>query len=175
MTTYLVLTVIGDDRPGLVEALAQTIAEHEGNWLESNMSHLAGKFAGILRVSVADQHADALVLALEELPANLRMVIERISGSAAEFAPQRGVRLSLVGNDRPGIVREVSRALAAQHINVEMLETECRSAPMSGEALFHARALLRVPSSLSLDAVRTELERIADDLIVDVSLETVPD
>lgn len=171
MTTYLVLTVIGDDRPGLVEALAQTIAAHDGNWLESNMSHLAGKFAGILQLSVPDAQADALVLALEELPASLRIVIERSSGEAAPVAAEHAVRLSLVGNDRPGIVREVSRALAAQQINVEMLETECRSAPMSGESLFHARALLRVPADLSLDAVRSQLERIADDLIVDISVE----
>ena len=52
MTNFLVLTVISDDKPGVVETLAKTITEHGGNWLECRMSHLAGKFAGILRVSV---------------------------------------------------------------------------------------------------------------------------
>ena len=48
----LVLTLIGPDRPGLVEAVAQPIAANGGNWLESRMAHLGGKFAGILRVDV---------------------------------------------------------------------------------------------------------------------------
>ena len=52
MTTYLVLTIIGEDRPGIVESLAEIISDYSGNWLESSMSQLAGKFAGILRVSV---------------------------------------------------------------------------------------------------------------------------
>lgn len=167
-TTYLVLTVIGDDRPGLVEALAQVIADHEGNWLESNMSHLAGKFAGILRVSVPDDKADRLILALEELPASLRIIIERGESADEDGRRLRVARLSIVGNDRPGIVREVSQALAAQQINVEQLDTECSNAPMSGEPLFHARAVIRIPAELSLDDLRADLEQIADDLIVDV-------
>lgn len=176
MNTYLVLTVIGDDRPGLVEALAQAVADHDGNWLESNMSHLAGKFAGILRVSVPDDRADRLIHALDELPASLRIIIERgdpadSAGSEDNNRSLRLARLSIVGNDRPGIVREVSQALAAQQINVDQLDTECSSAPMSGETLFHARAVLRIPPGLSLEHLRAELEQIADDLIVDLSMD----
>ena len=78
MSTYLVLTVIGDDKPGLVEMLADTVARHSGNWLESNMSHLAGKFAGILRVSVADAHADALIQDLQKLSSALKLVVEKV-------------------------------------------------------------------------------------------------
>ena len=138
MSTYLVLTVIGDDKPGLVEMLADTVARHSGNWLESNMSHLAGKFAGILRVSVADAHADALI--------------------------------QLVGNDRPGIIKEISRALALQHVNVEELATQCTAAPMSGESLFNAQAELKVPADLDVRALQRQLEQLADDLIVEIAL-----
>ena len=77
MTNNLVLTVIGDDKPGLVESLADVIAENSGNWLESSMSQLAGKFAGILRVSVADESADKLIAELNKLPDNLKLVIEK--------------------------------------------------------------------------------------------------
>lgn len=169
MATYLVLTIIGDDKPGLVELLADTIARHAGNWLESNMSHLAGKFAGILRVSVDDSHADALVRDLQKLSSVLRLVVEKVSVSAPAQR-QRTLRLSLVGNDRPGIIKEISRALAAQHVNVEELATQCSSAPMSGELLFNAQALLQVPANLDLDALQVELERLADDLIVEITL-----
>jgi glycine cleavage system regulatory protein len=171
MTANLVLTVIGDDKPGLVESLAQVIARNHGNWLESNMSHLAGKFAGILRVSVDDTHADALMNDLQQLsdsPVKLKVMVEKAIGAAPEKL--RSLRLKLVGNDRPGIIKEISRALAAQHVNVEELLTQCSSAPMSGDMLFHAQAILKVPASLDIDGLQAELERLADDLIVEVSL-----
>ncbi len=172
MATYLVLTIIGDDKPGLVELLSETIARHSGNWLESNMAHLAGKFAGILRVSVDDLHADALVQDLQRLSSVLRLVVEKVS-MAEPPASQRTLRLTLVGNDRPGIIKEISRALAAQHVNVEELTTQCSSAPMSGEPLFNAQALLKVPADLDLHDLQRQLERLADDLIVEINLATL--
>ncbi len=172
MASYLVLTIIGDDKPGLVELLSETIARHSGNWLESNMAHLAGKFAGILRVSVDDLHADALLQDLQKLSSVLRLVVEKVSMTEPP-ASQRTLRLTLVGNDRPGIIKEISRALAAQHVNVEELTTQCSSAPMSGEPLFNAQALLKVPANLDLHDLQRQLERLADDLIVEINLATL--
>lgn len=175
MTATLVLTVIGDDRPGLIEKLAQTISAHQGSWLESNMSHLAGKFAGILRICVEEAHEEALMVALKALsdgPSALRIITEK-----ADVRPGgqnlRTLRLNLVGNDRPGIIREISRALAGQQVNVQELVTHCSSAPMSAETLFHAQALLQIPEWLDPQLLQAELERIADDLIVDISLDWV--
>lgn len=169
MASYLVITIIGDDKPGLVELLSETIARHSGNWLESNMSHLAGKFAGILRVKVEDAEADGLVADLEGLSSVLRLVVERVSAEQAQTR-QRTLSLSLVGNDRPGIVKEISRALASEHVNMEELATQCTSAPMSGEPLFNAQAVLKVPENLDLDDLQEKLERLADDLIVEITL-----
>ncbi|MCB1648038.1 MAG: glycine cleavage system protein R [Pseudomonadales bacterium] len=172
MATYLVLTIIGDDKPGLVGLLSETISRHSGNWLESNMSHLAGKFAGILRVSVGDDEADALVADLQGLSSVLKLVVEKVS--MAEPAPrQRSLRLTLVGNDRPGIVREISRALAQAGVNVEELTTQISSAPMSGEPLFQAQAELKVPMDLDSAALQGRLEQLADDLIVEISLASI--
>jgi len=170
MTTYLVLTVIGDDKPGLVDSLAKIVAANSGNWLESNMSQLAGKFAGILRVSVADAQSDQLIKELNSLSDNLKLVIEKVSLESATQS-NRVLTLSLIGNDRPGIIREISAVLATQNVNVEELQTECTIAPMSGETLFNAKATLNVPAELELDALQGELERIADDLIVDIQFE----
>lgn len=170
MTTYLVLTLIGEDKPGLVEKLAETIATHSGNWLESSMSQLAGKFAGILRVSVPENEADNLVKALGELTTGLKLVIEKSeldSGNKAE----KSVKLNLVGNDRPGIIREISHVLAKLGINVEDLATECVAAPMSADTLFKARAILKVPTETDLDTLQSALEKLADDLIVEIQLE----
>ena len=167
MTTYLVLTAIGDDKPGLVESLAQTIASNAGNWLESNMSQLAGKFAGVLRVSVNDQDADRLIDALEGLSDHLTLVIERVDIDENHNTEQT-VELNLIGNDRAGIVQEISHALAKLSVNVEKLTSECAPAPMSGDALFKASALLKVPEGLDLEDLQSELEGLADDLIVEL-------
>jgi len=167
MTTYLVLTAIGDDKPGLVESLAQTIANNGGNWLESSMSQLAGKFAGVLRVSVNDQDAERLIDALEGLSDHLTLVIERVDIDEVHNTEQT-VELKLIGNDRAGIVREISHVLAKLSVNVEKLSSECVPAPMSGETLFKASALLKVPEGLGLEDLQNELEGLADDLIVEL-------
>jgi glycine cleavage system regulatory protein len=169
MTTYLVLTIIGNDKPGLVERLAKVIAANSGNWLHSSMSQLAGKFAGILQVSVPDSNADQLIADLNGLSDSLKLVIEKVS-AANLVAPQRTVAMHLVGNDRPGIIRDVSAALARSGVNVEDLETECGPAPMSSDILFRAKAVLMVSDTTDLDSLRQELERIADDLIVEIHL-----
>ncbi len=167
MTTNLVLTVIADDKPGLVESLSQTIASNSGNWLESSMSKLAGKFAGILRVSVDDDQVEQLIEQLNGLSSEIKLVIEKASAVPPD-QQSRIVKLSLVGNDRPGIIREISAAVSALGINVERLNTECAPAPMSSEALFKANATLEVPQSVTLEQLQEKLEKLADDLIVEV-------
>lgn len=168
MTTYLILTVIGDDRPGLVGELAATISQHDGNWLESSMSHLAGKFAGIVKVAVPDDKAQALKDALAKL-AGLKVTSESSAGEKP--AKGRRLRFSLVGHDRIGIVREVSQVLARHAVNVEELATRTSSAPMSAEILFHADAELLAGPDLDARALAAELERISDDLMVDITLD----
>ena len=170
MRTSLVLTVIGDDRPGLVEHLSDLVLAAGANWEESRMARLAGKFAGLLRVSVDAERAEALAARLTTLDADgLTVVIERsIDTEPSAF---RICSLDLVGNDHPGIIRDISRVLAQHRVNIEELETEVTSAPMSGDALFRARARLRMPSAMSVDALRGVLEAIAGDLMVEVTVE----
>lgn len=165
-----VLTVIGADRPGLVQALSETIALHGASWLDSRMAHLAGQFAGLLRVAVPEARADALADALRALEGRgLRVHVERAVGEPAPpDAPL--LRLELVGLDRPGIVREISHALASRDVNVEELESRTSSAPMSGETLFHARIELRLPTGQSPEELREALEKLADELMADISL-----
>jgi glycine cleavage system regulatory protein len=156
MQTTLVMTVLGPDRTGLVEAVAQVVAEHGGNWLESRMCRLGGEFAGIVRVAVPQAQQQALEAALGKL-AGLTIVV-RGDEPIQSAMPAGLVSLEVVGQDRPGIVREITRALSAQGINVEELVTECVSAPMSGELLFQARAKILVPANVALDKLRQTLE-----------------
>jgi glycine cleavage system regulatory protein len=169
MRASIVLTVIGPDRPGIVELLSTTVAAHGGNWEQSRMAHLAGQFAGILRVTVERDHVADLHRALDALATQgLRVVSE--ASRAHERGESRAYRLSLVGDDREGIVRDLSRALAARSVNVEELDTYCESAPMSGEQLFHARALVHLPAALPVNELQQALEALADDLMVDLKL-----
>jgi glycine cleavage system regulatory protein len=166
----LVLTLIGPDRPGLVEALAAPIAAHGGNWLESRMAHLAGQFAGILRVEVPADRADALVEALRALEQRGLRVIVEPSPAAATPEPRRILELDLVGLDRPGIVREISHALVEHGVNIEELTTDRTSAAMSGELLFRARARVLVPPGAEIAGLQARLEKLAGDLMVEVKL-----
>lgn len=175
MSVSLVLILIGEDKPGLVELLAQTVAAHEGNWLESRMSRMAGRFAGILRASVPVGKADALTEALRALESRgLRVVVERSTFDEPE-GEFRQIYLDLVGADRAGIIRDISRALALRQVNVDELRTECTSAPMSGEILFNARAKLRVPLDVAVEDLYETLEEIASDLMVDITLGDIPE
>ncbi|MCY1517272.1 ACT domain protein [compost metagenome] len=166
---HLVLTVIAPDQPGLVERIAQCIAAHGGNWLESRMSRMAGQFAGILRVAVPAEGYDELVEGLQGLSAHGIRVMLAQSGiePACTWKP---ILLDLVGNDRPGIVRDITRLLAELGVNLESLITEVMPAPMSSEPLFHAEAVLAVPLTLSLDVLQARLEGLADELMVELNL-----
>ena len=172
MSVHLVLTVIARDKPGIVEALSQAVSDHGANWLGSRMARLAGEFAGIVEVSVPDAQASKLTLALGDLESEgLRIQIEQSSAPESAAAGTRTLQLELVGNDRPGIVREIAQALARRGVNVDELATGCESAPMSGEVLFRTTARLEVPADVTLESLGDELEKIASDLMVDLSLD----
>ncbi len=171
MATSLVLTVIGEDKPGLVELLSSTVTTHDGNWLESRMSHMAGKFAGIVRVEIPESSVAAFTAALASLAARGLKVTAEPTATATAAVSHPALRLEVIGTDHPGIVRDITRALSGRNVNVEELSTECTSAPMSGEPLFRATARLRLPEGVSVEQVRRDLEQVAHSLMVDVTLD----
>ena len=168
MATFI-LTVIGDDRPGLVSAVSAPIHAHGASWERSQMSRLAGKFAGIVLVSVADERHDALVADLTALNTQgLQVAVER-TDEPVEQQSQR-LQLELLGADHPGIVAEISSSLAARHVSIEELSTDVRDAPMAGGTLFEARAVLNAPPTTSTDELRAMLEGLAHELMVEIRL-----
>ena len=165
----LVLTVIGDDRPGLVAALSAPINEYGASWERSRFAHLAGKFAGILEVEVREDRVDDLLAALGSLVDDgLHVTAERTDEPAPATTKQ--LTLELIGSDRPGIVAEISALLADRGIGIEELSTEVREAPMAGGMLFHAAAVLGAPPTANLHDLRRAIESLADELMVEVEL-----
>lgn len=170
MNSYLILTLISDDQPGLVERLARTIQDNGGNWLESRLSHLAGKFAGIVQVAVAPEQRDTLTRALEALSSQgFKLVVE--SAGAINRPSCQAFRFTVAGPDRRGIVYEIAQAFSGRHINMGELETDYSSMPWSGEPLFQANGVIEVPDSVDMDELYDQLDLIADELAVDIRLE----
>ncbi|WP_168788643.1 glycine cleavage system protein R [Paraburkholderia aromaticivorans] len=171
LTITLVLTVIGEDRPGLVNAIAEKTTEFGANWLDTRLVSLGGKFAGIVLVSVSQANADALVGGLQSLRSNsLSLTLERRADAAA-LAPARALKLELVSHDRPGIVREIAGLLAGNKVSIEELETDLVSGSFSGENLFKARARLRAPLELDVVVLRDMIENLANELMADISID----
>lgn len=170
MTTRIILTVLGSDRPGLTQALAGAVLEAGGNWLESHLSHLGGKFVGSVLVELPEGQAAALEQAVHSIDASGLQVAIVFAG---EEAPSRGqgLTLELVGQDRPGIVREVTSVLAELGANIEDFSSGTQPSAHSGELLFKAQARVTLPGGVTADQVQRALEAISGEIMVDFSFE----
>lgn len=168
----LIVTLVGPDRPGLVGAVSDVVRNHGGNWLESRMSHLAGQFAGIVLIDVSESNAEVLSQGLQKLSEEGLQVVAAIDSSSEDSDSSNASgavwQLNVVGNDRAGIVRQVTEVLASHEVNVEDLTTECAAAPQAGGQIFKAVAKIRLPEPLSPELLQDELERIAEDLMIDI-------
>jgi methionyl-tRNA formyltransferase len=167
----LVVTVVGPDRPGIVSLLSDRAQEFGANWAESRMASLAGEFAGMVHLEVPSENAEPLAAALRQLEAMGLAIVIAMGERAPVRVPCRLFRLELVGQDRPGIMRELSVSLADRGVSIEELQTEITSGAMSAEHLFKVNALLLVPDTLAADALRRGLEALANEFIVDIAPE----
>jgi glycine cleavage system regulatory protein len=169
--TTLVLTVVGADRAGLVAAVADAVGAHGGNWENSELAELAGAFAGIIEVSVAPDRVEELRTALDGLDGLLTITVHAGEAVRTDAAAARSFSFRVLGNDHPGIVREISSTLSAHGLSIERMSSETRDAAMAGGRLFEAMIVATVPASVDVDAVQAALEQLAAEIQVDVTLE----
>ncbi|PLA75020.1 hypothetical protein CYQ88_03735 [Hydrogenovibrio sp. SC-1] len=169
MKQSIVISVLGEDSPGLVESLSKLVVAHQGDWVESRMASLAGQFAGILQVDLPIDQVQPFSQALEQADFGLKVIFEAAVTDATQ-APMKTYQLELVGQDRPGIIHKLSSVLAQLNVNVDELETEVVEASMSGEHLFKASIRIEVSAADGADAIADALEAIANELIVDIEL-----
>jgi glycine cleavage system regulatory protein len=166
-----IITFIGDDRPGIVEQLSGVIKKNGGNWQESRLSQLGGKFAGLVLISLPADGSPALEADLGALDAGRLNVSVTATGERETPSPGRYIALSVIGPDRQGIVQEISRALAQQQINVIEMDSRVNSAPMSAELLFRAEINAWIPETTNMENLRDSLEKIADHMTLEIELE----
>jgi glycine cleavage system regulatory protein len=170
MTTPLVLTFVGRDRPGLVNAISERVAAAGGTWLDSRLARLAGEFAGIVLVAAPEDKLEALAGALSGLEtAGLRLTISP-SAAAAPAPSERLIALAIVGHERPGIVRDVTHALTRLGVNIEEFSSGVEGEPFTGAEMFRANLRIRLPDGLAVDELRKTLERLAAEIMVDLSV-----
>lgn len=171
MDKHIILSVISDDKPGVVKCIAKIVKENNGNWLESQLSQLAGKFAGVVRVCVNQEHLGHLRAALAGLSdQGIKVYFEELDNIAPQVE-SRMASFTAIGPDRPGIVMEISQALSQYGINMVNLCTQCSSMPYSGDPLFEAEGELSIPADTQMDALYDQLCNIADQLAIDIHLE----
>lgn len=168
MKCYLIMTVLGSDRQGLVSSLADTVARHGGNWLDSRMARLAGQFAGIVRIECPAAAVDGLLNELRT-PGIPGLTVQAVREAVADPVVRRTLTVDVMGHDRPGIVREFSAAIATAGGNVEDLTTGLTSAPMSGSPMFRAHGVISIPENIATSVLTAAIESLGGDLTVDVS------
>ena len=165
--TQLLLTVVGADRSGLVSDLSEIVAHYDGNWLDSRMARLAGAFAGIVLVDIKSSKVEPLKADLAGLEVKgLRVTVTAPQQDEGEAA----LVVHLVGHDHPGIIHKVTATMARLGVTIDDLSTGLREAPMGDGILFEAQVQCRITNATTLDDLRSELEAIATEIMVDIDL-----
>lgn len=154
----------------MVNALAEVVANHDGNWLESRMANLGGQFAGILRVEVVESRQQALLAAVQALDSSALQVSLKAVGDNAIPPAGRELELELLGQDHPGIVRDISRVLSEAGVSVQAFDSWLEDASMAGGVLFHASAQLSLPEGLTTEQLHERMQTLSDSLMVDIHL-----
>lgn len=169
MSVRVLISFFCDDRPGVVEELSAVVESSGGNWLDSQLSQLGGRFAGVLQVQVPRAHRDSLAEALLSLErTGITASITDAGESTAQETDLRFIRL--LGPDRQGIVHEVTRTLREAAFNVRSLITSVETAPMSGELLFRATAQIEVNDASKLADLEMEFDKLAEQMTLEIDV-----
>ncbi|MFT4810345.1 MAG: glycine cleavage system regulatory protein [Arenicella sp.] len=164
----IIFTLVGSDKPGLISDLAKTVYDMGGNWLGSNFSHMAGHFAGFVEVDLPLEKHQALIERLSEHP---DLKIHLLPGITQHLEEQQGVQIDIMGNDKTGIVQELTQILSQFNLNIVKFDSFLESAPNWGGVLFKAKATITVAADFDLETLRERLESVANDLMVDIEIQ----
>ncbi|NMH60491.1 glycine cleavage system protein R [Alteromonas ponticola] len=162
----LIITVIGKDKPGIVDAIAKKVYQQNGNWLSSSFAHMAGMFTGFVEVQVSEDSMDELVTAVGKIP---DLDVHSIAVTTSPTELRNTLTIDVMGNDKPGIVQELTGIFNQFNLNIVSFESRCESAPAWGSLMFKARAVIAVPDDFDEAALQSALENRSNDLVVDIS------
>jgi len=170
--SFFAISVIGPDRPGIVDQVSRLVAAAGGNIEDSRMAVLGGEFALMMLVSGPAGAAEKAAAEVRGWAAGHGMtaVVKPTTGPAkvAGAIAEIGVEMP----DRPGIVSRVTHFLAERGANVETLETEVHQAPFSGAPVFAMHINIRAAGKIPLDQLRNALQDLADDEDIHITIGT---
>ena len=169
MKTKVILSALGSDRPGLTQGLADAILGAGGNWLESHLSHLGGKYVGSVLVEIDQDRLPELKDAVAQVDTS-GLHVSMVAAGEQDESHGYPLSIEVVGQDRPGIVREVTAVLSRLAANIEDFASSTEKSAWSGEPLFRAEAKVRVPSEVSFEQVQSALEAISGEIMVDLTV-----
>lgn len=172
MENLLVITAVGNDRPGIVDKLSMSIMECGCNINDSRMSILGGEFAIILLVEGKWNELAKLENHLPELSKTLDL---NISFKRTEAEPKSDNLLSysvdVVSIDHPGIVYQIANFFSSRNINIRELNTNSYAAAHTGTPMFTMNMIVNIPADVRVAALREDFLDFCDNLNMDAALE----
>ena len=169
---FLVVTIVGPDRRGIVEKISAVMLNYRANIEESRMARLGGEFAVIMLVSLPGEKEEELLLGLDTLKEHSLTIISRPTNLSRleRFQGYVPYEISVSGADHEGIVHNVAHYLTSERMNIETMDTHVSQAPVTGVPLFWMRASVQAPPDLTLSQLRQKLAKVGDDLGVDIEV-----
>lgn len=179
MKRYYILSAIGKDRPGIVADVSELIFESGCNLEDSSMTILGDHFALLIMLSgEGDELTERLQKGCKRLEwdKGLTVFLSPLlkSGPFPMRKPEPNYELRAVGLDRAGIVYKTSRLLASKGINITDLHTQVEPAATTGSPVFTMVVELTVPDEVDRKTLRAELESLAEEIHVELSLTKLP-
>lgn len=172
--TYLVISALGEDHPGIVNTLTKTILDHGCNIVDSRMTVLGGEFAALLMVEGQWNTLAKVEGAIPELERQLKMtIIAKRTEERASSGNLLPYAVEVVAMDHPGIVNNLAGFFARHSINIEDLVTSSYSAAHTGTQMFSVQMTVGIPSNIHISALREEFMDYCDSLNLDAVLEPI--
>jgi glycine cleavage system transcriptional repressor len=170
--TYLVISALGEDHPGIVNALSKAILEHGCNIEDSRMTVLGGEFAAILLVQGKWNTLAKVENALPEIERQLRMtIISKRTGERSAGTNLLPYAVDVISMDHPGIVNNLAGFFAERNINIEDMTTSTYAAAHTGTPMFAVHMTVGIPADLHIAGLREEFMDYCDGLNLDAVLE----
>ncbi len=158
MSHWYMLTLVGQDRPGIVARLTQALFQGGCNLGEASMMRLGGNFT-IMLMARHDGTLKTLAKLVEPVAESmdLHLHVDRIEGHLHQHL-EPDVRITVHGADRAGIIAQVTGALAEAGLNILDLESDVAGTPDKPIYILHIEGVARE----GVEALRSALAAVVD-------------
>ncbi|MBK8973576.1 MAG: glycine cleavage system protein R [Hahellaceae bacterium] len=170
---HLVVSALGEDRPGIVNELAKCCADYQCNIVDSRMTLLGGEFAIVMMLSGPWDAIAKLESALPQVARKLDLLMHIKQTSQRGVARTITYSVNVVSMDHPGIVHEIANFFSLRRINIEDLQTSTYCAPHTGTQMFNLTMTINLPTDTHLATLREDFMIFCDDRNLDAMIEPV--